>query len=80
MNFRAQVRGDLAYTLNATLQGEKLPDTVGRGEDGFQEACINCKHFDETTELCSKFQSRPPARVIAMSCGTHYEDKNDVPY
>lgn len=30
--------------------------------------CINCTHFDETNELCTKYSARPPARVIALGC------------
>ena len=30
--------------------------------------CIACIHFDEPTEVCSLYQARPPARVIAKGC------------
>lgn len=32
-------------------------------------SCMNCDHFDEAKELCMRFNARPPARFIAISCG-----------
>jgi hypothetical protein len=30
--------------------------------------CLNCEHFDEDKEICSKYKARPPARTIAEGC------------
>lgn len=32
-------------------------------------SCVNCDHFDEPKELCLRWNVRPPARTIAISCG-----------
>ena len=34
------------------------------------KSCINCEHFEEHSELCKLAGSRPPARVIALSCSS----------
>lgn len=48
--------------------------------DAKTRTCINCKHFNEQMEVCTKFNARPPARIIALSC-EHYEDAvNDTPF
>lgn len=78
---RPQVRGDFAWSMNGLMQGDEHAANVRWAvEDGFQESCISCKNFDETTEQCKKFEQRPPARVIVLSCGIGYEDKNDIPF
>lgn len=38
--------------------------------------CVNCLHFDEHSEVCKKYQARPPARVIAYGC----EDFDNLPF
>lgn len=43
------------------------------------QSCIVCLHFNEESEICSKFQARPPARVIAYSC-PDFSDADDVPF
>lgn len=43
------------------------------------KTCLNCVHFNEPTEICTKFNQRPPARVIALSCEQH-EDNHDIPF
>lgn len=46
------------------------------------KTCLNCKHFNEQLELCNKFKSRPPARVIAFGCPAHedIDDLEDIPF
>jgi hypothetical protein len=34
--------------------------------------CLHCDRFDEKTEKCSLYNARPPARVIALSCGKEW--------
>jgi hypothetical protein len=33
--------------------------------------CMTCLYFDETSETCTMFNARPPARVIAYGCPSH---------
>lgn len=30
--------------------------------------CVNCDNFDESTEVCSLVNQRPPAKIIARGC------------
>lgn len=49
-------------------------------EDGMlQPSCITCEHFNEAAELCTKYNARPPARVIVFACDA-YEDNNPIPF
>lgn len=59
-------------------------------ELGIQASCVNCLHFRELefkaasgfggpAEICKKFNMRPPARIIAMSCEA-WEDIDDIPF
>ena len=36
--------------------------------------CVDCLHFDEKNETCTKWNARPPARVIAFGCDNFEED------
>lgn len=75
MNIKPKLRGDTAYEL------VKAIEKVVNGVDGkgLAKSCLNCRLFDEATEICGKFNMRPPARVIAYSC-EHYEDCDDIPF
>ncbi len=42
--------------------------------DESTKTCINCFHFQETTEQCKLFRARPPARIIAFGC-EKYDDQ-----
>lgn len=39
------------------------------------KTCLNCKSFDEPSEICSKFNARPPARVITFGCEAFDEEE-----
>lgn len=41
--------------------------------DGLNRSCISCENFDESKELCKKFNARPPARIIALSCDKYVD-------
>lgn len=41
--------------------------------DGLNQSCISCENFDESKELCKKFNARPPARIIALSCDSYID-------
>lgn len=47
-------------------------------ELGYYPTCTNCMNFGKTDEVCSKFGVRPPAKVIAISCGDHWD--MDIPF
>lgn len=47
--------------------------------EGSYRSCLNCAAFDEPSEQCRKYGGRPPARVIAYSCGG-YEDTGEIPF
>lgn len=38
--------------------------------------CLNCAHFTEKDEMCNKYRSRPPAKVIAYGCPGHVDIDN----
>lgn len=43
-------------------------------------SCLNCIKFNEKAELCNLYNQRPPARVIAYSCGDKWEDVREIPF
>lgn len=47
--------------------------------DGACRSCLNCTFFTEATELCQKYNARPPARIIAFAC-KDYTDIDDIPF
>lgn len=44
--------------------------------------CPNCALFNEPMELCTynKCNARPPAKVIAFSCGANFMHKDEIPF
>lgn len=35
-------------------------------------SCINCHHWNHTTEICTMYgNARPPAKIIARGCDGH---------
>lgn len=45
------------------------------------QSCLNCDNFNEQTEICKVWNARPPAKVIAFSCGTDkYDDNEEIPF
>lgn len=41
--------------------------------------CLNCEHWDTNNDICGKFKSLPPPKVIAFSC-EHYKDIEGIPF
>ncbi len=41
--------------------------------------CLSCTRFTEATEMCSFWNAKPPARVIAFGC-SKYIDQSEIPY
>lgn len=73
MNTKPQLRD---YSLNLVIDAYLRE----AGNNGIQKSCLSCKHFAEQKgEVCLKFNQRPPARVLVLSC-QHYEDDNDIPF
>lgn len=47
-------------------------------DQGVFPCCINCLYWDAIPETCKKFNMRPPAEVIARSCGESWDV--DIPF
>lgn len=41
-------------------------------------SCINCANFNKESEVCNKFNARPPAEIIVIGCGEYIIDI--IPY
>lgn len=52
----------------------KFISKLKRDIEVFTRSCINCEHFNEEKELCSMFNARPPARIIALGCEHHIDE------
>lgn len=64
-SFHKRYRDELRRILTEALQEADAFNT-----------CITCKYFDETSEQCSQFKVRPPARVIAFGCSAYDQDED----
>lgn len=42
-------------------------------------SCLSCGHFNEGSEICTLYNQRPPARIIASGCPS-YSDLDEVPF
>lgn len=40
-------------------------------KNGFSKTCLTCQQFNEGTEICAKWNARPPAKVIVAGCESH---------
>jgi len=43
---------------------------------GLYRTCLNCCDWNDKTEICMKYKSRPPAKVIVSGCDSH----TDIPF
>lgn len=83
MSIKIELREGLKDTVNEAHLDliDKFTDVLRFAvQNNAVASCINCSQFDEKMEICRKFKQRPPARVIALSCGEDYEDENDIPF
>lgn len=39
--------------------------------------CCSCDHFNQASEICGKYNMRPPAKVIAFGCPAY---ENEIPF
>jgi hypothetical protein len=37
-------------------------------------SCLNCDHWGSETDMCGKFEVKPPAEVIVFSCPEWFPD------
>lgn len=44
-----------------------------------QPNCVNCTHFQASTELCAYNARRPPAHIMVAGCD-YWEDFDDIPF
>ena len=44
---------------------------IAANKMGGGKNCLDCCHFDETSENCAKFGKRPPAKIICAGCKFH---------
>lgn len=41
--------------------------------------CLNCLNWNESADVCKKYNARPPTEIIVYSCPEH-EDNDDIPF
>lgn len=66
---------DTNYHLKRLLECAIALSTKKSGE--FTKCCITCDTFNEKEEICTKYNMKPPARVIAFGCPEYV---NDIPF
>lgn len=72
---KREVRDAGFYDLQTAVK--KMLDGVdGRG---MMKSCLNCTFWREDTEICGKFNQRPPAPIIVNAC-KEYSDCDDIPF
>lgn len=72
--FRTLALIGIAKTLGDALNTQSINE-----KDGLGSNCISCKKFDEPSEICKKYNQRPPARIIALGC-EFWEDNDTIPF
>lgn len=43
-------------------------------KQGLYRTCLNCINWNDRTELCQKYKSRPPLKVIVTGCEEHDDE------
>lgn len=77
IKIRSEAKIRLASTIERIMNDTDKFKSVAL-IDGLAPSCISCENFDESKELCKKFNARPPARIIALSCDSYID--NDIPF
>lgn len=74
---KPELREDAELDLNGRIASavrQALKDNIHPFKN-----CLNCKHFEEKSEMCNSYHAKPPARVIAYGCPEH-DDMYSVPF
>lgn len=74
VKFRDETLFQLMEGIRGAIRGISSFDA-----DSLQRNCLVCLAFDERSEVCTLYQQRPPARVIAYGCPS-FKDVTDIPY
>lgn len=45
-------------------------------DNGWFSTCLNCHYWKDKEEMCSKYNQRPPAKIIISGC----EEHTDIPF
>lgn len=72
---RPTIVADANDSIRAATRLLELKGKIG----GVTQSCISCTTFAERDELCTRWNARPPARVIAFGCND-YQDNEDIPF
>ncbi len=75
--FKPRLRVDARYDLQAAFN-DLLMKLIEQ-TDPIYKSCINCDNFNEPTEQCKIYKTRPPARVICFGC-PEWSDKDEIPF
>lgn len=71
--FPSDWREDAKLVLGQMAIDQVWPDRIVR-------SCLSCLAFKEDKgEICDKWKTRPPARIIARGCDS-YSDETDIPF
>lgn len=68
-------------TVHRTLANKKLVSKMVTEQliaTDVIHSCINCGHWDQPKQLCTKYNMLPPAEVIVYSCGDDWFP--DIPF
>lgn len=73
---KPKLRIDAHYDLASAITN--AIETVAK-QNHIYQSCLNCLNFQEQKELCSLYNQRPPAKVIAFGCES-WDDKDEIPF
>lgn len=80
--FKPKLRREAKMDLQGALAGAAsgaIFAMLARTDIYPYKSCLNCLAFHEPTEICQRFKTRPPAKVIVHGCEWH-EDTQDIPF
>lgn len=73
-HLRLQANCKLANIVRLTIDlASMLPEQIVK-------SCLTCDNFDEPSEICKKFNARPPAKVIAFGCEGYCNIEEEIPF
>jgi hypothetical protein len=68
------LREDRIYEMR-----QHLYDWLVSYHPSLMRTCMTCVHFQESNEVCKRYNLRPPARVIAYGC-KDYMNEEEIPF